>query len=139
MRPEVLAALAAYQQADEEGVMVLVSRQALDEAISTLRDLYALGLMAEEMGEVIQLVGKWLRFGPDHARNDGESARSLLPMEMGDVAAAMDFASLDGIAPFPEVIARREAKKAKLLSPDSRDDQGGRLAPEPRGQYAYPS
>jgi hypothetical protein len=133
MRIEVLDALRNYRQADPDGVMVLVSRQALDEAIGTLSDLYALGLVAEEMGEVIQLVGKWLRFGPDHARRDGDSARSLMPIEMGDVAAAIDFACFDGIAPFHQVIARREEKKAKLLNPASLDDQGGRLAPEPRG------
>ena len=140
MRLDVLEALKGYRQADEDGVMVLVSRQALDEAIGTLSDLYALGLVAEEMGEVIQLIGKWLRFGPDHARRDGESARTLMPTEMGDVVAAMDFACLDGIASFRDVIRRREAKKAKLLNPESRDDQGCRLAPEPRGvRHAHPS
>ncbi len=33
---ECLAALKSYRQADNEGVMVLVSREALDEAIATL-------------------------------------------------------------------------------------------------------
>lgn len=36
IRPEALAALRDYQQADEEGIMVLVSRQALEEAIAEL-------------------------------------------------------------------------------------------------------
>lgn len=105
----------------------------LGEAADVIADLYALGLVAEEMGEVVQLVGKWLRFGPDHARNDGETARVLLPNEMGDAEAAIHFACLDGLVSFSDVISRREAKKARLLDPASRDDEGRRLAPEPRG------
>lgn len=98
-----------------------------------IADLYALGLMAEEMGEVIQLIGKGLRFGMDAPRADGQTARMMLPLEMGDASAAIDFVCMDGIAPFHAVIAQREAKKAKLLNPDSRDDEGKRLAPTPRG------
>lgn len=106
----------------------------MEKAAERLADLYALGLLAEEMGETIQLVGKWLRFGPDHARSDGETARALLPTEMGDASAAIDFACLDGLVSFDAVVERHAAKKAKLLNPDSRDDEGRRLAPEPRGQ-----
>lgn len=39
IRPEALAALRDYKQADEDGVMVLVSRQALDEAIAFIEGI----------------------------------------------------------------------------------------------------
>lgn len=108
-------------------------------ASDKLRDLYALGLMAEEAGELVQIIGKALRFGmdapgPDVAPYHGQSARQLLPIEMGDMGAAIDFACLDGLALFSAVIGRREQKKAKLLSPASLDSGGFRLAPEPRGR-----
>jgi hypothetical protein len=108
--------------------------QTIERMRARIADLYALGLMTEEFGETLQLIGKGLRFGMDHARADGQTARMMLPLEMGDASAAIDFACMDGIAPFNEVIAQREAKKKKLLSPDSRDDEGHRLAPEPRGR-----
>lgn len=42
LHAEVLDALRAYQQADAEGVMVLVSRQAVDEAITLLEGIAAM-------------------------------------------------------------------------------------------------
>jgi hypothetical protein len=135
MNPDLIAALRAGKQADIHGETVTVSRQAVEEAAEILSNLYALGLMTEEMGEALQIIGKGLRFGLDHARgSDGATARSMLPEELGDVEASIHYACLDGIAPFSDVIRRREFKKARLLDPESRDDQGGRLAPEPRGQ-----
>jgi len=107
--------------------------QTIERMRTRIADLYALGLMTEEFGEVLQLIGKGLRFGMDHARADGQTARMMLPLEMGDASAAIDFACMDGIAPYQAVIGQREAKKVKLLNPESRDDQGARLAPEPRG------
>jgi hypothetical protein len=101
--------------------------------INALAELYALGLMAEEMGESIQLIGKWLRFGPDHARTTGETARAMLPSELGDVRASIDFALADGLVDRVATDARGKAKLARLLDPESRDDEGRRLAPEPRG------
>lgn len=116
-----------------DAIHMSLPRALVEDVTEKLSDLYALGLVTEEAGEVLQLIGKWLRFGPDHARSDGETARAMLPTEMGDLSAALDFACLDGIASFREVISRRECKKERLLNPDSRDDAGRRLAPEPRG------
>lgn len=134
MIPALIEVLRAQLQASEDGSMVIVSRQAVDEAATLLADMYALGLMAEEMGEAIQLIGKGLRFGMDTPGRTGETARQMLPAELGDVEAAIHFGCVDGIAAFTDVIRARETKKARLLSPDSVDQQGNRLAPEPRGQ-----
>lgn len=103
-------------------------------AAIALRDLYALGLMVEECGELAQIIGKWLRFGPDRAGPEGATARQLLPVEAGDASAAIDWAGLDGLFTFASVIGCREEKKKRLLDPESRDDKGLRLAPPPRGQ-----
>lgn len=107
-------------------------------AAAALRDLYGLGLMVEECGELAQIVGKWLRFGPDRAGPGGATARQLLPREAGDAAAAIDWSGLDGLFTFASLIGQREAKKARLLDPASLDDQGRRLAPQPRGQFRRP-
>jgi len=108
--------------------------QTIERLYEVVADLYALGLMVEEMGEAQQLIGKWLRFGADHARSDGETARAMLPTELGDVVASIDFAMLDGIASAKDIVDRGEAKLARLLDPACRDDEGRRLAPEPRGR-----
>ena len=133
MRAAALAALRDYRQGNGDGSLVLVSREALDEAIETLSNLYALGLMAEEMGETIQLIGKALRFGIDTPRHDGECARTLLPKEVGDVRASIRFAISDGIIGAEATRAAEYAKFDKLIDPDSVDDQGLALAPRPRG------
>lgn len=96
---------------------------------------YALGLMVEEMGETLKLIGKALRFGldapgPDNAEYEGRTARQMLPTEMGDLLAAIDFAVLAKIATGAEVSNRAGSKLRRLLDPDSRDAQGNRLAPE---------
>ena len=39
VRPEAVEALAAYQQADMDGIMVLASRQAIEECLPALRAL----------------------------------------------------------------------------------------------------
>lgn len=103
----------------------------------TSDERYALGLIVEEMGEALQLIGKALRFGldtPGVKRLDGSidmdaTARTMLPVELGDVAAATGFAQagdmIDGVA----TIAAGRLKIAKLLNPDARDNLGRRLAP----------
>lgn len=98
---------------------------------------YALGLLVEEMGESLQLVGKALRFGldtPGVRRLDGtidmaETPRTMLPRELGDVEAASEFASTGGIFDRMVVVANRQRKIAKLLDPEARDNLGRRLAP----------
>jgi hypothetical protein len=106
------------------------------EAISPER--YALGLFAEEAGEVLQWVGKTLRFGFDTpGRKDaagvvtGETPRTLMPAELGDFLAAIDFAAAHGMIDKVAVDAQRVKKLAKLLDPASRDNLGHQLAPQP--------
>ena len=95
---------------------------------------YALGLLVEEMGEAIQIIGKWLRFGedagPDQHPYWGRNARQMLPAELGDVLAAIDFATSAGLVDRDEVGKAARRKLGKLLSSESRDAQGKRLAPD---------
>ena len=98
--------------------------------------LYALGLLTEEMGESLQLVGKAMRFGmdgrgPEGPPYNGHNARELLPIELGDVTAAIDYGEAVGVVDGSAVRDRACRKLDKLLSPDSRDTTGNRLAPEP--------
>lgn len=99
--------------------------------------LYALGLLVEEMGEALQIIGKWLRFGdgrgPEGPPYFGKNARELLPTELGDVRAAMDYADLAGVANAGDIEARRKQKRRKLLTANSVDSEGRRLAPDPQG------
>lgn len=96
---------------------------------------YALGLMVEEMGESLKLIGKALRFGlntpgPNNAEYQGRTAREMLPAEIGDLHAAIRFAAMAGIFPMAIANENESAKLAKLLDPNSRDAQGNRLAPD---------
>jgi hypothetical protein len=105
----------------------------LEAARKAVADQYSLGLLAEEMGEAIQRVGKWLRFGADHTSRAGQTPRGELAKELGDVEAAIDFAVADTVVDGFEVLRQQQAKRFKLLDPASLDDQGNRLAPQPRG------
>lgn len=73
----------------------------------------ALALLAEECGEVIQMIGKSLRHGLDSCHPDGgESNRVMLGQEIGDVLAAVE------ILIAGDVVAREEVEQAverKLL------------------------
>jgi hypothetical protein len=92
-------------------------------------ETYAIALIVEEANEAGQMVGKWLRFGPDHARRDGLTARKGLSLELGDMLAAIDYGLAAGIV-IPDVLAeQRKRKFAKLTDPTSLDDEGRRLAP----------
>lgn len=130
---KIVERLRWHRECYRGSVDVMLPDTLVDDAIDALANLYAVGLVAEEMGEVLQLLGKGLRFGLDTPGRDGTTARENLPDELGDVEAAIHFACRDGIVPFPETIAARERKKTKLLDPASLDQQGDRLAPEPRG------
>jgi hypothetical protein len=96
---------------------------------------YALGLLVEEMGEALQIIGKWLRFGdgrgPEGAPYFGKNARELLPTELGDVRAAMDYGERARVVDGAAMRRREREKSAKLLNPLSRDTEGKRLAPDP--------
>lgn len=125
--------LQAHRDAYANSTYAQIPLELVDQAVAVIADLYALGLVVEEMGEVAQLIGKSLRFGIDTPGREGATARELLPVEMGDVEAAIHYAARDGIASFSGIIQAREAKKSRLFSPDSLDSAGDRLAPEPRG------
>lgn len=90
---------------------------------------YTIHLVAEEASEAIQMTGKWGRFGPDHARRDGLTARAGLALELGDVLAAIDFALCAGLIDPKKMLDQREAKFARLTDPDAVDDEGRQLAP----------
>lgn len=95
---------------------------------------YAVGLLGEEGCEIGVLAGKATRFGidargpkgpPYHASN----VRELMPMECGDILAAIDYAVAAGLLDRADVEAYRKTKLAKLLDPEARTDDGRRLAP----------
>ena len=97
-------------------------------------EIYALGLLAEESGEVCQLVGKALRFGldtphrPDNPK--AHDARGMLELEVGDILAAIRYAIAAGLIRKDAIEAQANAKFAKLANPESRDNLRRRLAPE---------
>jgi len=99
---------------------------------------YALGLLAEEAAEIVQLIGKALRFGIDTPGvrdpltgvvDPTVTARTRLEVECGDMIAAMIYAYVRGLIDYAKVSDLAHAKLDKLLSPDSKDNLGRRLAP----------
>ena len=97
---------------------------------------YAVGLIAEESGEVVQLCGKAIRFGIDtpHSVNGKRvsgigNCRAALQKECGDIMAAIDYAIERGVLSETGVMEQRRLKLEKLLNPRSRDFLGRRLAP----------
>lgn len=100
---------------------------------------YALGLLVEEMGECLQLIGKAMRFGidtPGVKRLDGtidetKTARTMLPVELGDLTAGIDYAVKCGLIDTQAMLEARVTKRDKLLDPHARNNLGGRLAPDP--------
>lgn len=99
------------------------------------RERYAMGLMVEEMGETLKLIGKALRFGidapgPNNAEYQGRTARQMIPLEVGDLHAALRFAAMAGVFSMVDANASEAAKIDKLLNPQSKDAQGNRLAPD---------
>lgn len=98
------------------------------------RDQYALGLMVEEMGETLKLIGKALRFGldapgPDTPEYQGRTARQMIPTEIGDLHAAIRFAAMAGVFSMNAANEAEQRKITKLLDPKSLDANGNRLAP----------
>ncbi len=90
---------------------------------------YTVALIAEENAEAIQMTGKWGRFGPDHARRDGMTARRGLSLEVGDVLAAIDFGLCAGLIDLDIMLKQRDYKFSRLTDPNALDDEGRRLAP----------
>lgn len=110
------------------------------------REQYALGLLVEEAGEIAQLVGKALRFGlespgPDREPYLGRTARQLLPIEAGDMGAAITWAISAGVINGAVAEESSREKLKKLLDPAARDSNRGPLAPtlfEPNPDHATP-
>lgn len=92
---------------------------------------YVLGLMVEEMGEVLCHIGRALRFGLDTKGQDGISEREGLARETGDVRAAFDFAGYGGVFLSEASFEQRAVKLNKLMDPNAVDNLGRRLAPTP--------
>lgn len=92
---------------------------------------YALGLLVEEMGEALCHIGRALRFGLDTAGQDGISERDALAKEIGDVRAAADFAAYGGVFSAQITFEQRDTKLRKLMDPESKDNLGRQLAPQP--------
>ena len=100
---------------------------------------YCLGLLAEEMGEALQLIGKALRFGidtPGVKRLDGtidmeNTPRAMLSVELGDLLAAIDFARDHRMIEDGVLWSSHNRKYRKLRNPDALDNLGRPLAPQP--------
>lgn len=99
---------------------------------------YVFGLLVEEFAEAGQWIGKSLRFGYDTpgrkngaGQVSGETARDLLPIEIGDALAAIEFAILHGVLDRDATETAKNHKLTKLLNPSSRDNLGRPLAPLP--------
>lgn len=104
---------------------------------SVIAEDYARGLLGEEAGEIVQMLGKAARFGidtpgPDRAPYFGATAREGLELECGDMLAAIDWAIEAGLIRRTVIDGQRARKLAKLLDPESRDNLGRRLAPDLR-------
>lgn len=79
---------------------------------------YELAVLGEECGEVIQIVGKTLRFGyASHSPDDPqrESNLDLLHKELGDILAAIDFAVERGLLDREKLITRQFHKRRNLM------------------------
>jgi NTP pyrophosphatase (non-canonical NTP hydrolase) len=79
---------------------------------------YEMAVIAEECGEVTQLVGKALRFGwdsHDPLKINGRTNLELLHDEVGDVMAAIDFAVERGLLDREALQQRSFYKRRKLV------------------------
>lgn len=91
---------------------------------------YAVGLLVEEMGEAQTALGEGLRFGFDTKGRRG-TAMDQLHRELGDVKAAIRYASWAGLVDEAEIDRLASRKFAKLCSDTATDNLGRRLAPHP--------
>ncbi|MFL6864054.1 MAG: hypothetical protein ACJ8DZ_13755 [Allosphingosinicella sp.] len=96
--------------------------------------LYALGLLVEEMGEALVVIGRALRFGFDTPDGQGRTPRDGLTHELGDVRSATDYAVEAGLVSRGGVALQSDRKTRRLTDPKERDNLGRRLAPDPRSE-----
>ena len=84
-------------------------------AAGTPAEIERLALLAEECGEVVQMVGKILRHGYNSKHPDtGEMNRTLLENEIGDLFAAIELMLKAEDLYKPSIIDAAAAKLAKV-------------------------
>lgn len=90
---------------------------------------YETALLAEECGEVAQIIGKSFRFGWQsyHPADPTTTNLDLLHEEVGDVLAAVELAKVRGLLDGAKLEQRRNDKFAKLIA----------IAPTPRFSMSY--
>jgi NTP pyrophosphatase (non-canonical NTP hydrolase) len=79
---------------------------------------YELAVLGEECGEVMQIVGKTMRFGYDsHSPldKDKKTNLALLHEEVGDILAAVDFAVERGLLDREKLVTRQFYKRRRLM------------------------
>lgn len=127
-----------FHKASRNREMAEMCEDAIEAERVAAAERYCFGLITEEAGEVLQLLGKALRFGTDtpgrlDANGDltGDTPRTLLPTELGDLRAAIRFAEKHRIVDHLPVLRREHEKLFKLCNPESLDNLGRPLAPQP--------
>lgn len=78
---------------------------------------YEIAILGEECGEVVQMVGKIMRFGIesyDPADKDRRTNHQLLHDEVGDILAAIEFATDRGFLDSETLLTRKFNKRKKL-------------------------
>ncbi|MPR11499.1 hypothetical protein [Microvirga tunisiensis] len=98
-------------------------------------EAYCVGKILSECGEFAQVGGNALCFGID-TPDGAKTGRSRIEEELGDIIAAISFASLHEVVAGEAVTARARKKLQKLLDPTQRDNLGRSLAPQPRSLVA---
>lgn len=81
--------------------------------LTTPLDLELLGLMAEECAEVIQRIGKIIRWGWS-ADFHGSSQKHKLQVELADVLVILELLDKNGIVKYQEVMLLMEEKLEKF-------------------------
>ncbi len=94
----------------------------------TPAEVERLALLAEEMGEAIQAIGKILRHGfALHHPDGGPTNREMLERECGDVLCLIDFLCIAGDMKHDRVISGRY-RKAVTMQPYLHHQNGGKVS-----------
>jgi hypothetical protein len=93
-------------------------------------EAFCLGKLVSECGEFAQAAGNALCYGID-TPDAGMVGRARLEEELGDIHAAICFASLHRVVSATAIAQRSSRKLAKLLDPSQEDNLGRPLAPQP--------
>lgn len=80
----------------------------------------ALAIAGEECGEVVQRIGKILRFGMRASPYTGRHNRDTLEAELGDVLAAISLLEANGVVSIERVAGHASSKIAAFAVPDGR-------------------